>query len=173
LFRGRRGAVLGILLFAALAVVAAWLDPPPPPLSGSARISDGDSFRVGDQRVRLLGLDAPELRQTCDTPEGSWSCGEAARDRLASLLHEGEVNCRPEDTDRYGRLLARCSVGEIDPAAQLVAEGLAIASGDYWREESEAKAAARGIWQGGFQLPRDWRDDHPRGQGLLGLSWPW
>lgn len=152
-----------------LALVAARLDPPPPPVSGTARASDGDSFRLGDDRIRLLGLDAPELAQLCAAPgSGQWPCGRIARDRMAALLASGPVDCRPEDKDRYDRLLARCTIGGDDLGAFMVAEGLAVSSGDYWREEQAARAGKRGIWAGGFDRPSDWRDDHPRPQGILG-----
>ena len=138
-------------------------------MAGNARASDGDSFRLGDNRVRLLGLDAPELAQDCAAADGtSWPCGRAARDRMAALLADGEVDCRPENKDQYDRLLARCSIGGRDLGALMVAEGLAIAAGSYWQEEAAARGARRGIWAGGFDKPADWRDDHPRPQGILG-----
>lgn len=162
--------MLAIGVLALLAVVVARLEPAHAPVSGNARASDGDSFRLGDDRIRLLGIDAPELAQLCQQANGAdWSCGKVARDRMAELLSTAPVQCQPEDTDRYQRLLARCSVGETDLGAILVSEGLATSTGDYWREEAEAKSAGRGIWQGGFDLRRNWRDD-PRGQGLLGLG---
>lgn len=157
-------------MLAALAVVAARLDPPPPPVAGNARASDGDSFRLGDDRVRLLGLDAPELAQQCDAEDGGqWPCVRAARDRMAALLSSGPVDCRPEDNDQYGRLLAYCTAGGRDLGAVMVSEGLAISSGSYWSEEADARAARRGIWAGGFDTPRSWRDDHPRPQGAWGF----
>ena len=157
-------------MLAALAVVAAALDPPPPPVTGLARASDGDSFRLGDDRVRLLGLDAPELRQNCTDADGrTWSCGRAARDRMAALLAAGIADCRPEDIDQYDRLLATCMVAGRDLGATMVAEGLAVSSGRYWTEEAAARRARLGIWAGNFDAPRDWRDDHPRPQG----AWGW
>lgn len=161
--------MLAIAILGLLALVAARLDPPPPPVSGQARASDGDSFRLGEDRVRLLGLDAPELAQTCAGADGAqWACGRAARDRMAGLLASGTVDCVPEDKDQYDRLLARCTVRGKDLGATLVAEGLAVSSGDYWREEQAARTTELGIWAGGFERPRDWRDDHPRPQGILG-----
>ncbi|MCS6760124.1 MAG: hypothetical protein MO852_15225 [Candidatus Devosia euplotis] len=68
-FSGRRGIILVILVLAAAALLADWLDPPLPPVIGVGRASDGDSFRLGSERVRLLGLDAPELAQQCATAE--------------------------------------------------------------------------------------------------------
>lgn len=146
------------------------LDAPPPPIGGTARASDGDSLRLGDSRVRLVGLDAPELAQTCRDAAGrDWPCGRSARDRLAQLLSTGAADCRPEGKDQYDRLLARCFVSGRDVGEVLVAEGLAVAYGDYWVQEASARSQALGIWEGGFEAPRAWRQDHPRPQGLRGL----
>jgi endonuclease YncB( thermonuclease family) len=155
-------------------VAAAWLDPPPPPVSGAARASDGDSFVLGDDRIRLLGLDAPELRQQCQDETGvDWACGASARDHMAGLLGGGEVRCTPEDKDQYDRLLARCTVGGADLGASMVSAGLAISAGDYGREEQAARQARRGIWRGGFERPADWREDNPRGGGFGFMRLPW
>ena len=152
-----------------LALVAAALDRPPPPVSGLARASDGDSFRLGDDRIRLLGLDAPELAQDCTADSGqAWPCGRAARARMAELLAAGPADCRPEEVDQYGRLLATCSINGRDIGATMVAEGLAVSSGRYWTEEEAARNARLGIWSGDFAAPRTWRDDHPRAQGISG-----
>lgn len=160
--------MLAILVLAAVAVLASWLDAPLPAMAGAGRVSDGDSFRLGNERVRLLGLDAPELAQTCRAADAtSWPCGRIARDRLAALLAGGSLQCLPEDRDRYDRLLARCSVGGMDLGATLVGEGLAISAGDYWDEQAAARKGGRGIWAGGFDTPADWRVDHPRGSGVF------
>ena len=170
IFAGPTGAILAILVLAGAALLTAWLEPAQPPIVGQARASDGDSFRLGEQRVRLLGLDAPELSQTCEKPDGqSWPCGRAARDRMAQLLRQGTVDCQPEDTDQYQRLLAYCTVGGADLGAIMVKEGLAISADSYWPEEQAARQARLGIWAGGFERPRNWRDDHPRGGGGFNL----
>ncbi|MGV8855285.1 MAG: thermonuclease family protein [Devosia sp.] len=169
-FSGPGGKIRALLVLAGVALLAHWLDTPPPPLSGAGRVSDGDSFRLGDDRVRLLGLDAPELHQICAAADGSdWSCGAAARDRMADLLARGRADCRPEGHDRYGRFLARCRVNGQDLGATMVVEGLAIAAGDYWTEQTNARDARRGIWAGGFEIPANWRSDHPRPINFL--SW--
>lgn len=168
IFSGPGGAVAAILVLAAVALLANWLDAPPPAVGGLARVSDGDSFHLGDARVRLLGLDAPELAQQCQaSDQKKWPCGRRARDRMASLLNSGPVACQPQGHDRYGRLLAHCQIDGRDLGAIMVSEGLAISAGDYWAEQSDARAAQRGIWAGGFDTPADWRDDHPRPAGLL------
>ena len=44
-------------------------------LEGEARAIDGDTLQLGDMRLRLHGIDAPELRQTCENAAGAiWSC---------------------------------------------------------------------------------------------------
>lgn len=168
-FRTRRGALLAVLILGAVAVLAVVLDHPMPPLSGAARASDGDSLRIGDTRIRLLGLDAPELAQSCIAADGtSWPCGQSARTRMAELLAAGPLDCQPEDRDQYDRLLAICRVNGQDIAAVMVGEGLAISSGGYWSEETSARRDHLGIWSGGFDLPSDWRRDHARPQGMFG-----
>ena len=50
---------------------------------GVTRVTDGDSLRSGRLKIRLFGIDAPELKQQCETDDGSsWSCGLAARDAM-------------------------------------------------------------------------------------------
>ena len=158
------------MVLAVLAVVAAALDAPPPPVAGMGRASDGDSFRLGEDRIRLLGLDAPELAQACTAADGrTWPCGHAARGRMAELLAAGPADCRPEDIDQYDRLLATCMIDGRDLGAAMVSEGLAVSSGRYWTEEAAARRDRLGIWAGAFDAPREWRDDHPRPQG----AWGW
>lgn len=168
--------MLAVLVLALVAVLAAALDQPFPPLAGRAQVSDGDSFRLGGDRIRLLGLDAPELAQLCDAADGSqWPCGRVARNRMAALLASGPLDCRPEDKDQYGRLLAICSLDGRDLGALLVGEGLALSAGRYWSEQEAARRQSMGIWVGGFETPRDWRDDQAAGRGLFGwlpvLDW--
>lgn len=159
-----------------VAVLAVALDEPLPPLGGRAQVSDGDSFRLGGERIRLLGLDAPELAQLCDAADGSqWPCGRVARNRMATLLGSGTLDCAPEDKDQYGRLLATCRLDGRDLGAMLVSEGLALSAGRYWSEQEAARGRSIGIWVGGFETPRDWRDDHAAGRGLFGWlsAMPW
>lgn len=170
-------AVAVIVLFAVAAVVASYLDPLPPRFTGAARASDGDSLRIGSDRVRLTGLDAPELDQVCWRDDGTeWPCGRAARDLMVELLARGPIDCQPGGTDRFGRTLARCSVGGADLGAAMVESGLAVAYGGYAGEEQRARAAKKGLWEGRFQNPREWRDQGPQndpGPGFLEQLWTW
>jgi endonuclease YncB( thermonuclease family) len=157
--------VFGLALLAAAAIVAVLLEPAPETLAGRARASDGDSIRIGEQRLRLVGLDAPELDQTCtDAAGATWACGRIARQRMEALLAAGPVSCTGEGRDRYSRILATCRVDGRDIAATMVTEGLAIDTGRYGSEERLARAGRTGLWAGRFVPPRQWRDEGPEAE---------
>jgi endonuclease YncB( thermonuclease family) len=137
-----------------------WTDPFPPKISGLARPIDGDSLWVGIYEVRLKGIDAPEGSQTCLRKGATWNCGDAARSALSRMIGWQTVTCDVSERDIYSRLLANCRAGDRDLNAAMVAAGMAVAYGGYWKEEREAKAARRGIWDSEFQTPRNWRDEH-------------
>jgi endonuclease YncB( thermonuclease family) len=133
-----------------------------PPLVGQAWIVDGDSIRMAGRSIRLDGIDAPEWDQTClDAGGRSWRCGGAATRALRERTRGQTVSCRPRALDHYGRTLAVCALADgSDLNAWLVRQGFAIASGfagTYAAEQAEAKAARRGIWDGTFISPADWR----------------
>lgn len=116
-------------------------------------VADGDTLRFGDQRIRLFGIDAPELNQTCPAAGGgTWHCGAAAAERLAELVASGSVQCVGDEIDDFGRTLAICTTADgFDINAGLVAEGLAWAfdrySDLYSSIEALAREAGRGVWQ--------------------------
>jgi endonuclease YncB( thermonuclease family) len=131
-------------------------------LAGLARVIDGDTIAIGTRHVRLEGIDAPETDQVCIDANGDrWTCGIAARDGLLSHIAGRIVSCASRGEDRYGRMLAICSVNGEDLNAWVVREGLALAYVQYSREYLGAEVAAReqlkGIWAGAFIAPWDWR----------------
>ena len=111
----------GFLALAALIIGASALAPshdtstPPPAASAPRavaatyiRVIDGDTLHVDGKKIRLTGIDAPELSQTCrDAQAREWPCGQAAKARLIELVSRGEVACSARGRDRYGRTLAR------------------------------------------------------------------
>lgn len=129
---------------------------------GAADVIDGDSLRVNGVEMRLVGVDAPEYRQTCEEAGQPVACGRRAREELAALVAGRALACRSEGHDRYGRVLARCMAGEIDVNREMVRRGQAVAYGDYHLAEAQARWAGRGLWAGRFVLPSEWRDSHPR-----------
>lgn len=132
-------------------------------LTGYAAIIDGDSLRLNGEELRLVGIDAPELRQSCTDGLGQIvGCGRQARQALARLAGQGPLTCEIGKVDRYGRGLARCRLGERDVNAAMVEAGHAVSYGDYRREEELARAARRGLWALNFDQPEAWRRAHPR-----------
>jgi endonuclease YncB( thermonuclease family) len=131
-------------------------------LAGAAVAIDGDSLRLAGRELRLHGIDAPELRQTCRSGGEERPCGRDARTALTALLARGPIVCVLSGHDRFGRDLAACRVGETDVNATLVRDGQAVALGAYVGEEAAARAGRRGIWATEFQRPADWRRAHPR-----------
>jgi len=165
------GVVLTLVLVGGIALVDAILAPRPLPLVGHAEAVDGDTLRLGRTRIRLAGLDAPELRQTCtDASGGSWPCGAAARDFVVDQLRSGDVSCAPSGRDIYRRTLAACTIAGIDLGHAIVDAGWAVAELPYAGEEGDARAAKRGIWAGTFEPPAQWRHDHGEGRATL---WDW
>jgi len=133
--------------------------------TGVAEAIDGDSLRLAGQEIRLKGIDAPELSQTCAVSGRISPCGRDARAALRRILGTGLATCVGGEHDRYGRLLAVCRVRGVDVNAWMVREGQAISyGGGYEREERDAKARYAGIWAGEFERPSDWRARHPRPQ---------
>jgi endonuclease YncB( thermonuclease family) len=131
-------------------------------------IMDGDSFVLGDRKLRLDGIDAPEYNQMCEDAAGTtWECGKAARAALEQILREPGLACVAGVRDRYGRSIATCSNSRLpDIAAAQVANGMAVSDEfydmrSYGDEEDAASAAKRGIWVGEFMQPSQWRASHP------------
>jgi endonuclease YncB( thermonuclease family) len=160
----------GFIALAALAAGAILLHNGylPPSLGNRETAIDGDSLRTAGKQIRLTGIDAPELFQTCrDEHGGEWACGRHAHAFLRALVSRGTLTCTPNGTDRYGRTLATCSAGPVaDVSDAMVRAGFAInfMNGGYQAAEAEARTAKRGIWSGEFERPQDWRRRHPRGE---------
>lgn len=93
----------------------------------SPRVVDGDTIRCGPVRVRLTGIDAPELPGHCN-PGRACTPGDpyAATENLQRLIGGRSLVCQQTDTDRYGRVVARCSAGGRDLSCEQVRGGYAV-----------------------------------------------
>ncbi|MBA4087300.1 MAG: nuclease [Novosphingobium sp.] len=93
----------------------------------SVNVLDGDTFDCGSTRVRLQGIDAPELEGHC-RPGRECAPGDpvASTDNLRRLATRNSVQCRKADTDAYGRTVARCTAGETDLSCAQIQAGYAI-----------------------------------------------
>lgn len=127
-------------------------------------LSDGDSGRCvtadgESHRVRIAGIDAGEVAPftRCRQQPDIWACSPVAREtgptataRARELVSAGAA-CTVTSTDRYRRVVARCTVNGRDLGSMLVSEGLAIDdtgySPSYAREERQARREGRGVWR--------------------------
>ena len=129
------------------------------PITGTARIVDGDTLDLGQTRIRMGGIDALEHDQTCSRPgERGYDCGKLARDALVGLIGGATVSCQPDGTETYGRTVAICSVGGRDLNSAMVRTGLAFdcprySGGRYAEAERAARASRSGAWAGSFEFP--------------------
>jgi len=137
-------------------------------ISGNATALDGDTIDMTGQRIRLFGIDAPELGQKCARGGTNWDCGADAKRHLGLLLQAGEVKCSVRAQNAQGLAVGRCMIDERDLSEAMVAAGFAVAiensPGDapYLEVEQAVKTAKAGIWAGTFDRPSDWRKAHPQ-----------
>lgn len=139
-------------------------------------VIDGDTLQLVDgRRVRLLGIDTPEIGRRGEPSE---PFAQAARKRLEALVSEPglRLDVGEEPRDRYGRTLAHLFAADgRNIEAQLLEEGLGFAlvvppndrmAACHGMAERRARSADRGVWSrspvtpalavkaGGFQLLR-------------------
>ncbi|MEM1140264.1 MAG: thermonuclease family protein [Pseudomonadota bacterium] len=91
----------------------------------AVEIIDGDSFVLGKEKIRIKGIDAPEI--------GGAEClaerllGLRAKAFLAERLGAtGAIDLVRYDQDQYGRTLATVYVGGADLAKEMIRLGLAV-----------------------------------------------
>lgn len=130
-------------------------------MTGVARVIDGDTLAIGEVRIRLHGIDAPEMGQPCADMRGrELACGEMSKAALSAMA-VGNMTCEARDLDRYGRIVAVCRVAGRDLNAAMVAQGAAFAyakySKDYVQIEARARREGRGFWRAGVQVPAQYR----------------
>ena len=96
------------------------------PGRGPACVIDGDTFKLGDRKIRITGIDAPELAAPKCPAEAALAKRSAAR--LQQLLNQGPfemVAHRLQQQDRHGRDLMVVRRGDVSIGRQMIAEGLA------------------------------------------------
>jgi len=131
-------------------------------ISGTIRVIDGDTFAVGDTRVRLFGIDAPENGQPCADQRGrKMDCGNWVTAQVEARYDGLQTTCAEIEKDRYGRSVATCDVRGEDVGGWIVSEGLAWAfvrySDVYALDEKSAAVALRGIWAFDIDNPATFR----------------
>lgn len=137
-------------------------------------VHDGDTVTLqwsgGREKIRLLGIDAPELKQV------PW--GPRSRDHAASLMLNQplRVETDVQPRDRYGRLLGYVYVGSRFINRELIGNGHAVLLtyppnvrhvAEFTAAQTDARARGLGIWNPQEPLdvsPYDFRHAKPRGR---------
>jgi len=166
---GLAGVAIAVLTTGGIKAALPGAPTGPDPSAGQATqvrvtaVVDGDTLRVEDLggrelgRVRLLGIDAPEVAHP-PAPEECYA--DQATDLLEELAPVGSTVQLVTDSgqpnrDRYDRLLRYVDHAGVDVAHELLARGAArryAAAQDLAREESysaaadEAQDADSGLW---------------------------
>ena len=80
-------------------------------ISGKPKITDGDTIKINNKKIRFSGIDAPESfffgkKQSCVLNNVEILCGKLSKDKLIEKIGNQIVNCRIEkNKDQYGRLI--------------------------------------------------------------------
>jgi endonuclease YncB( thermonuclease family) len=131
-------------------------------ISGFPNITDGDTIKIFNKRIRLHGIDAPEKKQICIKNLKEYSCGKEATIALIKKINGNKVSCKLQSTlDRYKRYIGVCFVKKVNLNKWMVRNGYAVSfrrySKDYVIDENYAKKNKLGLWSGSFIQPEKWR----------------
>ena len=114
------------------------------PVAAQTSVIDGDTIDYKGVVLHLWGIDAPERGQTC---ADGWPAGQAAIDRLKSLIQGQQVACALKSAANSPRVVALCTAGGKDLSAAMAGDGLAWAlpseTTAYTVQETNAMA---GVW---------------------------
>ena len=140
---------------------------------GVPKIIEGDTVNINNKKIRLEGIDAPEIKQQCKKPflkisaiigfefNKNYSCGVIAKKKLIDKINYSKIKCITSSKDRYKRFLATCFKDKINLNKWMVRNGNAVAykrySKDYVIDETYAKENKLGMWKGYFIMPEKWR----------------
>ena len=137
---------------------------------GLPKVVDGDTIHIKSYKIRLEGIDAPEMKQQCKKPylqimfftfQKDYYCGQVSKKKLIQKIGNKPVKCILLGKDRYKRYLAKCFKGTINLNRWMVRNGYAIAyrkySKIYITDENFAKEEKLGLWSGTFIKPEKWR----------------
>ena len=118
--RGRSRRVSSLQLFLCTAgIVKDVTDNGHLPISGAAHVTDGDTIRIGAVKIRLKGVDAPELRHRG---------GSMARTAMREIIGSSPLYCRPDGTRTHDRIVATCyrNTDDRDIGLELIRIGYAL-----------------------------------------------
>jgi endonuclease YncB( thermonuclease family) len=122
-------------------------------------VADGDTITVLDQqkntfKIRLQGIDAPEKKQ---------AFGEKSKQSLHDLVHSKQVRIEYDKEDKYGRIVGKVTVEDVDVCLQQLVLGMAWHYKKYQNEQSVSDRALYSVTELKSQSLKLglWSDDMP------------
>jgi len=164
IFRCIFSVAIALLLTVGLSAAEQWSGS----VAGTARVIDGDTISIRQQRVRIAAIDACEKKQS-GFVNGKTPCGLVARRYLRKMIDGMHVSCRIIDVDRYNRSVGQCFLGNTDIGIAMVRAGQAEAMlrylprnhgidiAKYGYAENEARERLLGIWAADVESPHLYR----------------
>ena len=124
-------------------------------------VADGDTITVLDQqkntyKIRLQGIDAPEKKQ---------AFGEKSKQSLHDLVHSKQVRIEYDKEDKYGRIVGKVTMEDMDICLQQLVLGMAWHYKKYQNEQSvsdralysdtelKSKSLKLGLWSDDTPMP--------------------
>lgn len=135
-----------------------------PAISGVPNVKSSSVLWLNGVYIKMFGIDGPDPQQKCADHRGNaYECGYKAITWLQNWLHGEPVTCHILGQIKNNQATGICFAGDYkyDVAAIVVKAGWAVAytqnTDIYVAYEQQAAAAKRGLWQGTFYKPWDWR----------------
>ena len=132
--------------------------------SQELKVVDGDTIHLNGKKIRFIGIDTPELKQTCIKEGIKDYCGVTAKQILIDKIGNNSVECISEGKDQYKRTLAECFVNNESLSSYLVRSGYGFAyrkySKKFIKDENYAKTNQLGMWSMKFEYPWNFRKNN-------------
>ncbi|MBO04257.1 MAG: hypothetical protein CL731_04475 [Chloroflexi bacterium] len=130
-------------------------------VGGATTVIDGRTLNVAGRTVRLWGMDAPDLDQTCIWGQKEIPCGRLAHGAMKDLIIGTSIRCQRKSTESGAEFIAVCFGDSYDIGVNMIHTGWAVAeaptSNVYRETEKKARSGKRGLWRGEFERPAQWR----------------
>ena len=137
-------------------------------ISGKPKVTDGDTIKINNKKIRFSGIDAPESyffgkKQSCIFNNIEILCGNLSKEKLVEKIGNQIVICKLEkNKDQYSRLIGECFIDNESLSVFMVRHGYAFdypkySDGKFRKHEIYAKNLSLGLWQMQFEYPWIWR----------------
>ena len=137
-------------------------------ISGEATVTDGDTIKINDERIRFGGIDAPEKnffgrKQFCYLEDIEVLCGKLSTEKLKEKIGNSFVNCVIEkERDNYKRHVGECYINNESLSVYMVRNGYAFdwpyySEGKFANDQEYAKMNSLGFWNMKFEYPWIWK----------------